>query len=539
MKSLLAPMKKTETKSAPPRVALYARVSTEEQAEYGFSIKAQIDRLELACKMVGGTPLPPYIDDGYSGKDLDRPHIKRLIKDARDGKFDLIIVYKLDRLSRRLSDLLALRDELEAYGIGLTSATEPFDTTNPVGKLLFNMLGSFAQFERELISERTRMGLRRRAKEGKWNTSPPFGYRIKADGTLEIRPEEKPFVLRMFKLFLDHNLGAKLIARKMRQEDHTSRKAGKWARTTVYKMLVNPVYAGLYSLDGGLTAAPHEGIISRADYDKILARLEERSPASGRTNVSHNVLTGLIKCGLCGSAMTTGKGKGNYYYACTKTKNHKCGMEWLPAEPLEDAVIEDLRTISRMPELIDRSLHALRAGKQSEASTLFSERASLEKQLEKLERTKDQKVRWVLENLPNGSVAEEVQRQLQSQLDSIQAMRRRLAEVTSRIESVGTDHVQAETVANCLKYFTELFGRMEIGQKRLLVQSLINEVVVRSKDEINVVFAIPLPSNSQVAARRRKGGPLDEGRLTFDSWIPTVGRALVHRPAQSGVTEGT
>lgn len=166
-------------------------------------------------------------------------------------------------------------------------------------------------------------------------------------------------------------------------------------------------------------------------------------------------------------------------------------------------------------------------------------RTPLEKKLEKIERTKDQKVRWMLDNLPTGSVAEEVQRQLQSQLDSIQAMRHRLTEITSRIDSVGTDHIQAETVANCLKHFTSLFGRMEIGQKRLLVQSLINEVVVRSKDEINVVFAIPLPPNSQGAPKRKKGGPLDEGRLNFDSWIPAAGRGLVHRPAQSGVTEGT
>lgn len=536
--SALSP-KKSQQGAAPLRVALYARVSTEEQAEHGFSIKAQIEKLELACKLAGGTALPPYVDDGYSGKDLDRPHIKRLIQDARDGKVDLIIVYKLDRLSRRLSDLIALRDELEACKVGLTSATEPFDTTNPVGKLLFNMLGSFAQFERELIAERTRLGLRRRAKEGKWNSIAPFGYKLKTDGTLEIFPAEKPFVRKVFKLFLEHNLGSKLIARKMRREDHTSRRSGKWARTTVYKMLVNPVYAGLYEVDGEIKKAPHEAIITREEHEQVLARLAERGPEIARTNLSQNVLTGLIKCGLCGSAMTTGKGKGNYYYACNRTKNLDCPMEWVPAEPLEAAVIEDIRTMSRMPALIDRSLHELRVSRESEAASLFAERASLEKQLEKLERTKDEKVRWMLENLPTGPVAEELQRQLQAQLDSILAMKRRMTEVVSRIDTVGTDHVQAETVANCLKHFSELFGRMEIGQKRLLMQSLVTEVVVRSKDEINAVFALPLPPESQRPARSKKGGPLDEDRLDYSSWIPALAQGVVHRPAQSGVTEGT
>src|SRR5450755_467587 len=157
------------------RSALYVRVSTEEQAQFVYSINGLLEKLDMACKLYGWDPLPPYIDEGVSGKNLDRPQMKKLIRDARAKRFDFVVIYKLDRLSRRLSDLITLRDEFENAGVGIRSATEPFDTTNSAGKLLFNMLGSFAQFEREMIIDRTKMGLRRRMKEGKWNSRPPFG----------------------------------------------------------------------------------------------------------------------------------------------------------------------------------------------------------------------------------------------------------------------------------------------------------------------------------------------------------------------------
>ena len=134
------------------KVAIYVRVSTEEQAQSGYSIPAQIEKLQAMCKSQDWQLLPAYVDDGYSGKDMDRPAMQRLLADGRKKKFSVILVYKLDRVSRRLSDLVSLGEQLERQGIGLRSITEPFDTTNPAGKLLFNMLGSFAQFEREFIS---------------------------------------------------------------------------------------------------------------------------------------------------------------------------------------------------------------------------------------------------------------------------------------------------------------------------------------------------------------------------------------------------
>ncbi len=522
------------------RVALYARVSTEEQATSGYSIAGQIEKLEMACKLYNWDPLPPYLDEGYSGKDLDRPQVKRLIQDARAKRFDLVVVYKLDRLSRRLSDLLTLRDEFEVAQVGIRSATEPFDTTNSAGKLLFNMLGSFAQFEREMIVERTKMGMRRRMKEGKWNGLAPFGYRIRKDGALEIEPEELPFARKVFQLFMRDNMGAKSIARLLGQEDHCTRRKRKWAKNSVWNMLTNPAYAGLYRIDGTLTPAPHKGIITPEQFEQIQETLAGKSRINARVHLSPNVLTGLIRCGHCKSVLTTGKGKGNHYYACTgRIGDRGCAMQWIPARPIEEAVIQEIKTVAGMPELIDQCIANLQVHSEAEAKNLRSEQVSLEKQLQGLERTKEKKLQWMLETLPEGAVAEEVRQQIQKQLESIKTIKLRQQEVVARLEALTLDNVQSEAVADYLKSFAQTFDTLETGQKRVLIQGLVKEVTVNGKDDCTVVLTVPLPAKSHPAQGSKKGGPLDEDRPSVYPWLAANGRAGVHLSAPNGVTEGT
>ena len=178
------------------KVALYTRVSTEDQAREGFSLEVQRNYLlqyaknfgwDIFCSMSGRDV---YMDDGYSGGNMDRPAMQRLLFDARSKRFDMVLVYKQDRLSRKLKDLLAILEEFESLGIGYKSATEPFDTTSSAGKMAIQMLGSCAEFERNRLVERVFPGMVIGVKRGHWQGArfAPFGYTYnKAKKLLEVK----------------------------------------------------------------------------------------------------------------------------------------------------------------------------------------------------------------------------------------------------------------------------------------------------------------------------------------------------------------
>ena len=168
----------------PLRVALYARVSTEDQADRG-TIQAQLALLRNLAQAYGWEVIGEYVDDGFSGTlPLDqRPHGRRLLEDARNARFSAVIAYRLDRLGRSLRALLDAHDALERAGVTIRSATEPFDTSTPIGTFLFQLLASLAELERSTMQERMTMGRDRVARDGKWTGGPiPFGYDVDAEG---------------------------------------------------------------------------------------------------------------------------------------------------------------------------------------------------------------------------------------------------------------------------------------------------------------------------------------------------------------------
>lgn len=502
------------------RAALYVRVSTEEQATHGFSIAGQIERLEAYALSQQWQILPPYVDDGFSGKDLNRPAIQRLLTDAKQKKFDLLLVFKIDRISRNVGDLIKLGEHLNTIGVGLRSATEPFDTTNSSGKLLFNMLGSFAQFERELIGERTRLGLRRRKREGKWNGIAPFGYRMTEGGALELHPQERPFVRRVFDLFLEKNWGATHIARQLRVEDHmTRRNRGRWVTQSVWKMLSNPIYAGFSEVEGELKAQ-HPAIVTWAEFERVQEVLASRACTTGPQLHSPNVLLGRLRCGLCGGVMTTAKGCGRakvriYYYAC-RGKDRGCRLEYIPARALEISVIDELKQIATRPDLIDRYLKRLAEAAERANSGLTRERASLQKQIDAATRAKEGKVKWLVEAMPEKSVAAEIGREIQRQVEGVDRLKARLSEVEAKVQKNRAETTSSEMIARLLKQFVDKYGSLGTSQKRLLIQHFVKEVVVKGRHDAKATFTLPVdddfPLDSHLGVRNENGGFLDGNR---------------------------
>ncbi|HPY99770.1 MAG TPA: recombinase family protein, partial [bacterium] len=185
------------------KIAIYIRVSTEEQAKEGYSLTTQREHLENYAKREGHDIFRVYSDDGISGYSERRPALQALLQDAKLRRFDLVIVYKIDRFSRNLKDLLNLVDELSNSSVGFKSATEPFDTTTSAGKLMFQQLGSFAEFERNRLAERVMPGMIKGVQLGNWQGArySPFGYNYnKAAKVLEINSEQAPIVKMIFEM---------------------------------------------------------------------------------------------------------------------------------------------------------------------------------------------------------------------------------------------------------------------------------------------------------------------------------------------------
>lgn len=286
------------------KVAIYVRVSTTSQAEEGYSIEEQIDKLESYCKIKDWTVYKVYTDGGFSGSNTERPALERLIKDADRKKFDTVLVYKLDRLSRSQKDTLFLiEDVFIKNGIEFLSLQENFDTSTPFGKAMIGLLSVFAQLEREQIKERMQLGKLGRAKAGKsmmWaKTSYGYDYH-KETGTMTINPVQSLTIKFIFESYLSGRSITKL-------RDDLNEKFPKekpWNYRAVRGILGNPVYCGYNQFMGEIYKGNHEPIISKEDFDKTQEELKIRQRTAAenvnpRPFQAKYMLSGIAQCGYC------------------------------------------------------------------------------------------------------------------------------------------------------------------------------------------------------------------------------------------------
>jgi site-specific DNA recombinase len=183
------------------RAAGYIRVSTDEQASEGQSLDNQSARIRAFAESQGWDLITIYREEGFSGKVIDRPAMNNLLEDINSGKIDIVLVYKVDRLTRKQKDLWhLLEDVFEPHGVGFKSVIEPFDTTTAQGKAFLGMLAVFAQLERDTIAERTKDSLANKKSNGEWVGRPPYGFRITSDRKLDSEPAEQKVIARVKRL---------------------------------------------------------------------------------------------------------------------------------------------------------------------------------------------------------------------------------------------------------------------------------------------------------------------------------------------------
>lgn len=344
------------------RVALYPRVSGHEQ-EDNYSIPEQIERMKKYCESRDWMVYKIYTDSVQTGATMDRPGLQSMIKDIENGKIDMVLVYKLDRLSRSQKDTLYLiEDVFDKHDVGFTSMTENFDTSSPFGKAVLGVLAVFAQLERDKITERTTMGKKARAAEGKWHGSKwvPIGYNYE-NGLLQVNEYEKMQILEIADLFLQRT-PVRTIATMMTEKGY-KHKYGEWEAKTIKRVLSNPVNLGLIKDGDTLHPGLHDAIIEEQVYDEIQVIMKERQEAYGSNARPHkSLLAGFLFCKHCGGryARQTNS-EGLQYYSCySRNKSQKkmikdpnCKNKNYKAGELDAAILLELNKLAIDPEYVE------------------------------------------------------------------------------------------------------------------------------------------------------------------------------------------
>jgi len=249
------------------RAALYTRVSTEDQAKEGFSLDAQMKRLELYCSSRGWTPVGPYVDEGYSGRSPNRPAYIGMM-DSMD-EWDVLLVLKMDRIHRNSVNFTLMMDELRKNGKEFNSVQEKFDTTNAMGRFVMDVVQRIAQLESEQIGERVKTGMKQKAKAGTGHlgSGHPYGYYYD-NGKLEVELDEALTVRAIYKL-CSKGLSLNDIAKTLNSAGIPAKRGGQWNKQSVHKILHNPLYTGYMKWDDIVRQGEHTAIISIQDYEHI------------------------------------------------------------------------------------------------------------------------------------------------------------------------------------------------------------------------------------------------------------------------------
>jgi site-specific DNA recombinase len=352
------------------RCAVYTRKSTEEGLDQEFnSLQAQREAAEAFIKSqrhLGWTLLPHHYDDGgFTGGNIERPALKRLLEDIDAQHVDCVLVYKVDRLSRSLLDFARLMDQFDQRDVSFVSVTQQFNTTSSLGRLTLNILLSFAQFEREIIGERTRDKMSAARRKGKWvGGIPVLGYDINPlGGRLVINETEAARVREIFGLYAKTRSLATVVAELERRQwiakswttKHGSVRVGSsFTKTTLLRFLTNAIYVGKVEHKGTIYPGEHEPIVEPALWEEINSEL--RAARRGPNNVirikQNALLKGILFCRTCNQPMVptyTSKGERRYrYYVCRTAQQegwNACPTKSIGARVIEESIVTQLRSV--------------------------------------------------------------------------------------------------------------------------------------------------------------------------------------------------
>ena len=362
-------MRRTSIAAGAPRrrCAIYTRKSVEEGLDMQFnSLDAQREAGEnyIASQRANGWVCLPdrYDDGGFTGGNTNRPALQRLLADCEAGKVDVVVVYKIDRLSRSICDFADLSKKFDLWSVSFCSVTQDINTATSSGRMMLNILVTFAQYEREVIGERIRDKFAASRRKGIWMGGVvPYGYRVQ-DRRLHPVPDEAETVRRIFARYLETQ-SPKTIAAELNAAGLKTKAGREWDKGKLHHILHNPIYIGKIAFKGEEHAGEHEAIVNedvwREVQELIRANAERRSPDLTRKPEKAAPLKDIVRCGHCGGPMTPyTKKKGGVaytYYRCSRDQRRPvsiCPIRQISAQTVEDGVFAQVSGVLRSPEVL-------------------------------------------------------------------------------------------------------------------------------------------------------------------------------------------
>lgn len=488
--------------------AIYTRKSTDEGLEQDFnSLDAQRESAEayiLSQRGQGMIALPERYDDGgFSGGNLERPALKRLLGDVEAGKIQCVVVYKVDRLSRSLMDFARIIEVFEKHNVSFVSVTQQFNTTNSLGRLTLNILLSFAQFEREIIAERTRDKMSAARRKGKWTGGHPMlGYDIDPrGGRLVVNPNEAQQVRTIFDLYLDYQALLPVVQEIERRGWRTKqwvtrrgeRHGGKpFTKGRLFKLLTNAAYTGKIKFQGQVYEGEHEGIVEPATWERV-QRILQRNGRNGGADVRNNygaLLKGLIRCGSCDAGMIhtyTAKGPRRYrYYVCSHAQQNgwdNCTTKSISAPAIEAAVVNQIRAIGADPRIAARALQKAEQLRLTGIGELTAERDSAMRELAALATELRQLV-------PLASEGEQAVTDRMADIqERIGRTQHRLTEIKQELDGLESGRVDERDFRAALAQFGPVWEYLNTREQGRIIHALVERVAYdgRSK-KVTVAF---------------------------------------------------
>jgi site-specific DNA recombinase len=459
------------------RCAIYCRLSVERPDQELSSVQIQRERCEAYAASQGWGVLPTdYSDDGFSGATANRPALQRLLSDVDAGHLDRVVTVRIDRISRSMLDFLNIMKRLDQRGVALVSVTQEINTATAWGKMVLNILAGFAQFERDLISERTRDKMAAARRKGRWTGGRPIlGFDLAPEGGgLRVNERERMIVQGLFALFLDlgslRRVAEEANRRGWRQKEWTTkagvRRGGSpFDKGAVHRLLTNVLYIGKVRSNGDVHDGQHEVIVDLVVWDEVARRLRSNGhKRATRSGNSEAWLRGLLWCGNCGVPMThtfTSKGARRYrFYTCRSAQRngwHTCPIKSVSAGNVEAAVLDEIRaSVQRDTDLLHATI--------------------CEVHRQRKERTKDLrreiKIATLDRDSANGSSADAA---------------RRLVRLESQLAALSSVQISDGDVAETMSEWEPIWGALRHAEQAQIAV-LIIERVVYDGEAVEITF---------------------------------------------------
>jgi site-specific DNA recombinase len=475
------------------RCAVYTRKSTEEGLEQEFnSLDAQRESGEAYIKSQAheGWELieTTYDDGGFTGGNMDRPALRRLMADIEAGKIDCVIVYKVDRLSRSLMDFSRIIEAFDKHKVAFVSVTQQFNTANSMGRLMLNVLLSFAQFEREIISERTRDKIAASRRKGKWSGGVPvLGYDVDVvTGKLVVNEGEAARVRAIFDLYRTHQS----IITTVKDLDDRDWLTKKWVtksdattggkpfdKASLHRLLTNVTYLGKLRYKEEIHDGEHAAIVDGELFREVQSLLSRNARTGGAQvrNQFGAILKGILRCSACDCAMTpahaTKKGGKRYrYYNCTNAQKRgweACPTKSVPAQEIEDFVVDQIRGIGNDQALIRETVRQVAMQGEKRMKELEQEQRGLDRDLARW----NGEVRGLIGDHSPAATAH-----MADLNERITAAQARSAELTAEITALEAATIYEADIEKALAAFDPLWETLTNREQARAMELLLSRV---------------------------------------------------------------